>query len=151
MVMKVPQTVLMGFLGLKSTEKRGQSFKMKSRCVDQLSKMDWFQKLLQKEERHSKRWSHFQVRWKVKGKDLRDPEATKLSQMKKKLDSTSVHCFCLCSQHISSCCHFLWTQAVSTGSVEQVMPHFSLHLTAAFPLGVTLMQVIHSVKPRGLY
>lgn len=42
---------------------------MKSRCVI------YFQnglvpKLLQKEERHSKRWSHLQVRWKVKGKDL---------------------------------------------------------------------------------
>lgn len=112
--------------------------------VDQLSKCVYGSKNFYKKERHSKEWSHLQVRWKVKGKDLRDPEATKLSQMKKKLDSTKrLHCFCLCSQLISMRSLF-----VDLGCQHRIWVGSATHLTSSYnDFRRSLMQVTHSVKP----
>lgn len=85
-IAKATQVDLMCGPGLRTTGSgRGERILIRNEV-----QVGWCQRLLQKEEKHSKRVFHFQIRWKIKGRDTRNPKAKKLCQRKIKHDPTGL-------------------------------------------------------------
>lgn len=85
-IVKAPQVALMYGSGLRTIWLgRGERI-----LIQNETHMGWCRRLLQKEEKHSKRVSHFLIRWKIKGGDTRKPKAKKLCQRKIKHGPTGL-------------------------------------------------------------